>query len=212
MPLDQSADAITEKHKLNSTGVWLTLLDIGYPDESPPNILRIVNNNVAIQWPTAGGNEYLPVGFDLGDITQEKDGGLPTVTLSIVDISRGLIPILDEYDGGVGAEVRVRIVHSDHLATATPFHDETFEVIDTSVTGAHVVRLKLGASNPMKRRIPGARYLKDHCRYKTFKGTLCGYSGAVATCDRTFKYCRDTVGNAARFGGQPGVGSEAYNG
>jgi lambda family phage minor tail protein L len=210
MPLSLSNDAITEKNKLNSSGAFLVLLEIGYPDESPENVVYVVNNNENIVWPSGGGNTYLAYPFQLGDITQDSEGSIPTVDLTVVDISRQLISIVDDYDGAVGATAIVRIVHSDHLDNATAEYSEAFEIVDTSVDGKYNLKFKLGAENPLRYRIPQDRYLKDHCRYKTFKGEKCGYSGGESECDRTFARCRE-LGTPVRFGGFPGCGGEAYN-
>ena len=211
MPLTLSADAIAEKNKLNSSGAWLTLLEIGYPDAEPPDVVYIVaNNSENITWPSSGGNEYLAYPVTVGPITQESDGGIPTLDMTVIDILHNLIPIIDEYDGGVGATVTIRIVHSDHLDNVDAEYNETFSVLTASYNSKYELKFQLGADNPLMYRIPQDRYIKDHCRYKTFKGTECGYVGVQTSCDRTFIQCRE-YGNEGRFGGFPGVGSEAYN-
>ncbi len=39
------------------------------------------------------------------------------------------------------------------------------------------------------------------CRWKEFKGLECGYVGSETTCDRTYRTCNQTYGNADNFGG-----------
>lgn len=203
MPLDISTNAIIKKNTLNDTGAWLLLIEVAYSGEET---VRVVYNNEAVAW---SGETYLPADFSLGGITQEKEGGMPTVPLSITDIGRFLTPIIIEHNGAVGADVAVKVVHSANLAETTPELEETFKIMTCSVDSKNVIKLDLGAANLMNYRIPQDRYLKDHCRYRTFKGTYCQYDGVETECDRTFARCKE-IGNEARFGGFPGVGSEAY--
>ena len=203
MPLSFSAPAIIEKNKLNASGAWLTLVEIAYPGETP---LRLVQNNEDVTW---NGNPYQIAYFELDAITQSKEGELPTLTLSFPDPGRKLTTLLDDYDGGVGADVTISIIHSDHLDLVTPEIEEEFEIIDVAIDFNNIIKIKLGLDNLMQYRIPQNRYLKDHCRYKTFKGSECLYDGVEVSCNRTFAQCKG-YGNQNRFGGFPGVGSRGY--
>lgn len=203
MPLSISTEAIAEKNKLASNDPWLLLLEIIYPGEDS---IRVCWNTEDITW---DGETWLAASFKLDDIEQDKEGSTPSVGLSIVDLERRIIPILDQYDGGVGATVYIYIVHSDHLDKTDPEFEEIMEIIDVSIDHLGMIRFKLGAENLTNRRSPPDRFLKGHCRYKEFKGSLCGYDGDETDCSRTYVRCKE-LGNQKRFGGFPGVGQIGY--
>lgn len=203
MPLSISTDAITEKNKLSSSDPWLLLLEIIYPGEDS---IRVAWNTEAVTW---DGEVWQPYPFELGDMEETKEAEIPTVSLVIYDIERRLIPIIDQYGGGIGAEVWVRVVHSAHLDNTTPEFEQNFENVEVQIGYDFSVKLKLGAENLSNRRSPADRFLKGHCRYKIFKGAECGYDGPETECSRTFERCRQ-LGNQARFGGFPGIGKIGY--
>lgn len=203
MPLNISTDAVTEKNKLASSSPWIILLEIAYPDEAP---VRVCYNTENVTW---DGFTWYAVPFELGDLDHSKEESTPSVSLNIVDIERRIIPTIDQYNGGVGATVYIRVVHADHLDNADAEIEEVTYIKDVVVDHASRVKFTLGAENLTNLRNPPDRFLKGHCRYKEFKGSLCGYSGTETECNRTFERCRE-LGNQKRFGGFPGVGRQGY--
>lgn len=203
MPLSISTDAIAEKNKLGNTDPWLLLLEIVYPDETP---VRVVWNTEDITW---DGETWQAFPFQLGDMEETKEGEIPAVSLTIFDIGRQLIPIIDDHGGGVGATVWVRVVHGAHLDNTTPEFEQNFEIVETQISHDFSINFKLGAEDMASKRSPQNRFLKGHCRYKEFKGPECGYDGDETECSRTFERCRE-LNNQKRFGGFPGVGRIGY--
>jgi len=202
-PIDMSPEAREESNKLTSTGAWLVLLDF-YITET--DHVRVCKNNESVIW---NGYTWLPYPFEVGEITESKEGELPTVDLNVPDIERRLTPIIEENDGGIGLAVDVIMVHSDHLDLSVPEFKETFEIVDCSIDYNNTIKFSLGAENFTNYRSPQNFYLKGHCRYEEFKGPLCGYEGPEIECNRTFERCRE-LGNQMRFGGFPGVGSMGF--
>lgn len=200
MPVTISSEYIIEKNKLNSNGAWLILLRINIEGEDP---IYLVGNNEDITW---NGNLWKSFYFKLGDNTESKDGDLPTVDLTVHDISKRLVPLLAQYTGAVGAEATVYIVHSSYLNLTSPAFEDYFDIVDTSIVASRIVTFKLGSENLYNYRCPTDMYLKDHCRFREFKGPECQYSGSASSCDRTFKTCI-SYGNQRRFGGFPGLGA-----
>lgn len=203
MPLNISTEAIAEKNKLGSSSPWLLLLAIAYPGEE---VIRVVWNTESIIW---NGHTWHPAAFELGELEESSEGEIPTVDLRVNDIERRITPHLDDYDGGVGAEATIYVVHADHLDHTEAEIEEDFELLDVGIDYLNTIKIRLGSENLTNRRSPPHRYLKGHCRYQEFKGTLCGYSGAETECDRTFERCRE-LGNSTRFGGFPGIGKRGY--
>ena len=198
MPVVISAEATAEKNKLEGTGVWLTFLEFTYPGEGA---IRVVNNTENLSWK---GQTWYAANFEVGELKESKDGELPKVKFSFQDPTRILINSIVDFDGAIGAEVVVSIVHSTLLATATPEVEYALEVLDTTISSNNVVAMSLGAENIMNVRSPTYRYIADHCRWKVFKGTECGHVGAEQTCNKTYAQCQ-AYGNVARFGGFPGL-------
>ena len=196
--LSLSTVAIAEKNKLATDSVWFILLEVLYPNEEP---IRVVLNTEEVVW---NGCTWYPCPFILSDRTETKEAELPQITLTFIDIQRKRIPIIEQYKGGVGATVIIRIVNSKNLDSSTPELEEEFEILEASVDRNMVITFKLGATNLYMLRLPQDRYLKDHCRWE-FKSPECGYQGEETECDRTFTRCVQ-LGNQARFGGFPGIG------
>jgi lambda family phage minor tail protein L len=200
--LNLSSAAITEKNKLASDGVWLVLLEIRLPSTE---VIRVVRNNQDIVWPASGGNTYAAFPFEIDTLSDLKPGEVPSLAIKVSNVTRALTPYLESGQGGVGAEVYLRVVHSEHLDITDPEIELVFKCVGCSADSMWAT-FELGASNPYSRRFPGNRILKNFCRYKRFKGPRCGYSGGATTCDRSLKRCRE-LGNSTRYGGFPVVGA-----
>jgi len=207
MPIDLSTNQIIEKNKISSDNIELLLLEITYPSEDS---VRVCLNNAEVTWPTTGGDIYYPALFSLTGMKETKDAEIPSVSLSFIDITRALTPHIEEYNGGIGAIITIRVVDSKYLDVTTPKLEEVMEIIDCNIDHSNKITFKLGAENLSTRRCPQERFLKNHCRFKEFGGSRCGYTiTGGETCDRTFTDC-ETLGNESRFGGFPGVGSIGF--
>lgn len=203
MPLSISTDAISEKNKLANSDPWILLLEIIYPNETP---VRVAWNTENVVW---DGVTWYAVPFELGDMEESREAEVPTVDLTIVDIERRITPYIDDYNGGVGATVYVRVVHSAHLDNTDAELEEKFEIRSVNIDHRNAINFSLGSENLSNFRSPPDIFLQAHCRYKEFKGTYCQYSGSETDCDRTFEDCR-SKGNESRFGGFPGIGVRSY--
>jgi phage-related protein len=199
MPITISTEALREKNKLTSDGVFILLVEVIYNGASS----YLCWNSANVVW---NGHTWLAAPFELGDINETKESELPSIDLSFYDIERVLTPLLPQYAGGVGSEVWIRIVNTNTLSETVALREECFDIMEVTVDAINKVTLKLGAENLSNYRSPANRFLKSHCRYKDFKGSLCGYVGAQTSCNRSFTRCQE-LSNTARFGGFPGVGS-----
>jgi len=174
MPLELDSDAIVEKNKLTSTNVEILLIEVNYEDE---DTIRICLNNEEVVWPAVTGETWYPAIFSLTGLSETKDAEIPKVTLSFYDLENTIIPLLEEFSGCSGAEVIIRIVHSNYLPNTTPHLEETMELIDSSVNDSLLVNINLGAENLSNLRIPKQRYLKNNCRFKFKVATVAFISG-----------------------------------
>ena len=204
MPHTISSDGIVEKNKLNNSGAWLIMMQIIYKTGEP---IYVTSNNATTTWNSL---TWYPVPFELGDIEETKEGSVPSTSLRIHDLERRITPYLDTYGGGVGAQVTIYVVHSDHLANTTAEIEEIFSLLSVKIDSNNVITIDLGAENLFNYRTPQDRYLKNHCRFINpwwdgFKGDYCKYAGAETECDGTFTRCRE-LENTLNFGAFPSVG------
>lgn len=198
-----SSAGIADKNKLNSNEVWALLLKF---DLDGYGSLRIAQNNEDITW---NGETWLAYpAFTMDDIEETTDGEIPQLSLTIHDISRRIIPIIDDLDGGVGGILTIYIVHgTSSIMTSEAEFEHELEIVGASIHGSHVIKLRLGGENLYNYRVPQDRFLRS-CRYKPFPDDpRCGYVGAETVCNRTLTRCKE-LGNQSRFGGFPGIGRE----
>ena len=198
MTLPLSDAIIAEKNKLNSEHTWILLAELTLPDTT---VVRICRNTENIDF---GGETYVKFPFELEEISEGSKGEIPQVVLRISNVTRAMSVYAEDYDGLVGSSLVIKLVHSDHLADASPIVTHTFEVM-SSVINEMWFTLTLGVSNPYRSRFPRSRVIKNFCRYKVFKGDRCQYAGGETECDRTLTRCR-VLNNSNHFGGFPGAG------
>lgn len=191
--MELSTAAILEKNRVSTDGVWLLLCTITPAGESP---IRLVNNNENIVFQ---GLTYYMFPFELSPV-KESGTELSNTTLSVSNVTGAIQQIVEQYDGIIGAEVNIKVINTnltDYIAA-----EENFIVVGTSADRERVT-FKLGTDFIFTRRFPNTRILKDYCPFK-FKGPQCGYSGNIATCNKTLTDCRGR-GNSERFGGEPTI-------
>jgi lambda family phage minor tail protein L len=189
-----------EKNKLTSTSSWLLLLDVTLTSGV---VLNLVRNVIDIEW---NGTTYSRFPFDIDSVSDSGKGELPTLQLTLSNVTRIIQAYLEPLDGAVGSTVDIHVVNSDYLSEDTSSLDMSFVVISVIMSASKAV-FTLGAPSPFRRRFPLIRYIAGHCNW-IFKGAECAYSGSSATCNKTFEYCT-TLGNTKRFGGFPGLKSNA---
>lgn len=188
-----------EKNKLNSDGAWILLLEVqvaGLPD-----IIRVCRNNDDVTW---NGFGWVAFPFELGDISEDTKGTIPSVELKVSNVTKALQYYLEQANGGVQSKVILRVVHSKHLDLTSPELEEVFSVTKVSAD-AMWVTFTLGMNYPNGARRPLRRYLKNFCPFK-YKQIECGSNSSYQSCDKTLTACRER-GNSTRFGGEEGIPS-----
>lgn len=203
MPVNVSNEYIQEKNRLSSSGAWITLAKLMDPEGGDP--ARFAFNTEDIEY---SGYIWRGITINADSIKESRDGELPEVNMTIVDINRLLLPTLDAHKGGVGTDVYLYIVNSAHL-DLDPILTEKFQITKASVDHLCRISLSLSALDISTFRSPPNRFIREYCRYKEFKGPLCQYDGPEETCDRTLTRCKQ-LGNQRRFGGFPGIGAFGY--
>ena len=193
------AALIPVKNSLENSSPFLVLAEIQFSGET----IRLVRNEADI---TYLGQTWTAFPFEIDNIGEQGKEETPSVSLSVSNVSRAVQAYVEEYDGGIDADVIIRVVHADNLVGTED--DTALVVLEFVVTtcsaNSKEVTFTLGATSPWRRRIPTYRMQKNFCRWK-FKSSQCGYSGAETTCKKTLTRCRE-LSNSTRFGGFPGVG------
>ena len=209
MPRTQSSIVIEEKNKLASASAWLLALEITIPGLSAP--VRVVQNDEDITW---RGETWVAMPFDLGDVADEKTGECPQVEVRVANVNRVVESYLHEWDaycktnGYETISFTLFLLNSADLANTDAAVEHSWR-LDQPAADNEWVTFRLGGDDLTRVRFPRSRVLKNVCRYKTFKGSRCGYSGTATSCDRTLTTCR-ALDNSARFGGAPGVGGGGF--
>lgn len=200
-----SITTVIEKNKLDSDRAWLIALKIHVRDprtNAIVEVVRVVNNDEVT---VIKGEEYEPFPFDI-DIT-ERANELPSVTVTIQDQTQIVQSYMDRYQGAVGSDVDLIIVHASTAndAESDPELTEFFKILNSSVAN-YVVSWTLGAENPLTMMFPARKQEEDTCPWR-FRDSNCGYKGSAASCDLSLNGpngCR-AKGNQANFGGYPGI-------
>lgn len=190
---------IAAKNTVDSTSAWLRLLDAVI---NSTTTLHLVPNPASVVF---DGTTYQPFPFQVNEVKTDSRGGLSDVEVSLSNVTRDIGAYVEANDLR-GQRVRYRGVHSANLdpASKTAF-DEEYEITQIRVTDQAVV-VTLGHERQLSHRFPGARFLRDNCRWR-YKSSDCGYVGALASCDKILEGangCRAHA-NHARFGGFPGL-------
>lgn len=192
---------VVDKNKIATDKVFLILLEVGVLDSTGALVdtLRFCKNSENI---TFNGNEYVASNFTL-NIKTEVDQE-PQISLSAEDKTRALGQYVEAYDGLIKSTVKMIVVNSGALS-GPPELEEDFLVIDASISN-YTVNINLGVESAVAQRFPAFRQFKDRCMWK-YKGTRCGYVGAIATCDYTRNGANGCVahGNEINFGAFPGI-------
>lgn len=188
-----SAAAILEKNKLASDAPFLILIEMKH--NKIDEVIRLVRNTEEIFW---NGNIYLPFPIDFDTYTEDGKT-LPKLNLKISNAIGTIQTYIQKYNGFTDGEIKIMVVHADHLDIVIPEYELNFLITETKYNEEWITFV-LGASSEMVNRFPQSRYMTNYCPYK-FKSIKCGYNGDLPACNNTLEQCRIPK----RFGGEPGM-------
>lgn len=193
---------VVEKNKIASANAFIALLEVQVIDPANGSLvetLYVANNSEDVIY---GGNTYVQMVFDIQ--VKAEAGAAPTVTLNVNDYSQAVMGRMQAYGGGIGFNVKLIIVNSGDLTQPSEL-EETFEVIGANASN-YSVSWTLGAESTLTTIFPRRNQLKDRCTWK-YKGTECGYVGALTSCDLSLQGANGCTAhsNSDRFGGCPGI-------
>lgn len=171
-----------QKSAIATSGSWLIIVDLYYPDSSTPD-KRYVNNNENVWYPVSqagGGTEYTAIPFTISQIKESVRGDLPKATLTIFDVNLDLRADLQTYDGFSGGRVEVRKVYFENAVTARDTDIiEYFTIMDVAASDESVT-FNIGVSTPLTKRFPRDKYVSVICRHR-FRDGMCQFTGGEIT-------------------------------
>lgn len=197
-----------DKGKLGSSVVYLALLEIDILDPTTRDVsstLRYVHNNENF---TFQGDTYVAMPFEFS-VSRSK-GELPTVTLTVKDMTQSIQSYLQEYEGGIDFPVRLKVVSTADSAAAEVEEYFTIQAVRAN-SDSYSIEFDLGAENPLALRFPCRLQFRNRCFWR-YKGTECGYTGGLTSCDFSYDGPNGCAAhnNGARFGGFPGIRRRGY--
>jgi len=132
------------------------------------------------------GIEYAPGSIGHEDVQLDTDGGIPKVRLTLQNLTREAVAILENYDGLIGQKVRIALVRVADGVDATPAVDEVYDVVESAAT-EDAVELTLGRSALTLKVFPDRQANRNFCAHR-YGSAACGYDtkrvGALQTCSK----------------------------
>jgi phage-related protein len=211
MPLEISSWAIAEKNKVSQGNCWLLLLEFNIPSETQP--VRLVRNREDVVF---GGYTWQAFNFDINEISESSKGEVPRIDISVSNVDNVMDWYVDRYKVWIQTHsyepivVKIMLINSGNLSASSPEALYIFE-LDQPKTDNHNVVFTIVGPNLYRRRYPQTRILSNQCQHETrYGGIECGRAADTTypDCDYTLDACK-ARGNAGRFGGFPGAGSDA---
>lgn len=200
-----SLSSIISKNSVATDVPWLVALKIDVVNPSSKVVVdtfHLVANNEDI---TLAGQLYVATKFDIN--VEESQDQLPSVSVSIVDMTQTIHKYLQEYKGGNGSHVTVYIFAAPSTVIEQTDVEYTFDVISANAdSDTFVVTWELGSENPLTLPIPARKQMRDRCQWR-YKSSECGYAGALPTCDLSLSGTNGCTAHAnqSRFGGFTGI-------
>jgi phage-related protein len=186
---------------------WLILFEI---EIDGTDYYRLVKYTQPVTW---CGKTFNPFPVELGEFRTDADGTLPSVQVTVSNITREVELEMDEHDGLADKNVAIYIVHKDFLDDPRMASVYRGKIGSASYDNRAAV-FQLVFPGLMNAPHPPWRYSRTRCRW-VYKSVECGYLGTLATCTKTLADCvvhgDDDEANSRpvlhplRFGGQPGI-------
>jgi hypothetical protein len=200
-----SIASIINKNQVASDTPWLVAVKVEVINPETKAIvttLRLVANDEDI---TLAGQDFVKSNFSV-DIT-ENENELPSVTLSIVDITQTAQGYMQAYQGGIGSHVTLYFFPAPSTVVENAEISYDFDVVSASASSSsYSITWALGAENPLTLSVPARKQTRDRCGWQ-FKDEYCGYVGPKTVCDLSYASDDGCFGrnNQDRFGGFPAI-------
>jgi lambda family phage minor tail protein L len=184
-----------------------------------PPLNKLVDSNYNVNF---GGETYLRFPLSFSGSTVHSDGTLDKPSITIANVSREIMQLVEDENGLRGRKISVKTVSArflDELVThdsegtwiytnnperdSSAFTEDDY-LIDSYAANEQVVTFQLESLIDLGAQLPRRRFTTNSC-YWTFRDPeTCGYTGTETTCGKTLEDCV-LRNNQRYFGGFPGV-------
>ena len=188
-------DVFGAMQNMHGSDPYATLLQIIVSEStSAKEVFQLTNYAAEIVYPAGSSPTadytYTPYPFTLSVQREDNQGGLPTVELSLSNISRTVVPYLFIADNLLGKKVNLWHVNQAHLDSGDEIETTELSIAGASVTASTIgLRLELPSFHDVQ--LPMEIYQRDRCDAR-FGGTTCGFvitATSLQDCDKTITDC-----------------------
>jgi|15BtaG_2_1085339.scaffolds.fasta_scaffold11492_2 phage-related protein len=207
--LSTEANAARLLDEQGADWAWLASISIENLSTGVTDTIRVARFTETV---TYSGSDYTPFPFQINELLEDVHGAQTTTEVSLIDPSGEITNFIRD-NPITSASVILTLVFDKNQRGAATVGSRDWEAVLSekySVQGYagnfESVTLSLGAVNFLEVKFPHRTLSRDRCSFQ-YKGTGCGYSGALDSCDFSLdgsNGCR-THGNEARFGGFPSI-------
>lgn len=203
-----SAEAIAEMNKLRSDRVLVWLYEIQLNVDTTENrwaLLTAHDEDFVFE-----GRTYTAYPIKHDRVTGNSAGDLGQTQIAVANIHGLAAQYLRDHGGLCGNRVVVRLLSAKTGTDPIELSNFESEIQSPTATNA-TVGLPVGQIPLRNLKFPLGRLVRNRCRYRWFRGELCGWTTAQAGnpsfCDRTLDGPDGCAAheNTARFGGQPAL-------
>lgn len=194
--------------------------------------LYLVDSNYDI---TYAGQVYQRIPLSFSGVSVSSDGSIDKASITVANVARTIMPLLEEHDGLSGFLVSVITVYEKFLdftytlaadgavtAVVNAGKDTTAHIrdefyIDSYSANEQAITFQLNAVVDFDVKVPRRRFTPFSCYARFRDPESCGYPAtciptvAIPVPDTTLTFCDKSLDacinrcNSARFGGFPGV-------
>ena len=183
MTLTQGQLGQVEDRRQDAPFVWL--VEIPIPDTVSPQVARITSHSEAVEYSNTSSGaalSYTPRNLEIDAIREDTKATQQGLRLTISNANRELLGLVDSYDGLEDVEVTIMLVNLETLSEP-PYLQQKGRIAGVSATNT-AITFELGRTDISRSRLPANRCQRGYCSF-VYKGARCGYTGAIATCDKT---------------------------
>ena len=196
--------------------VWLYEIEV---PTSTPTRYRFCAQTEEV---TFRDNVYSPFPITHGAMQEGANGDLPTLNLTVSNISREIAGTLETHNGLIRQPVKIMLVLMTNSYDTTPSSGQAILEWDFKITSMALdnesATASLGDISLYEVNVPKTKISKRYCRFK-YCDAQCGYMGTFAGCDKSLEgpmgckaHSADSPDHPKRFGGFPGAPTKKSGG
>lgn len=180
---------ITEKNREGGTNAYAQLWKLWIDSNTSNTIVTYLTPHP--QPVTFAGQKYNPVPMALSDLRHNETGLIQNPALSISNVTREAGQWLRIGQGFVGQQAELKIVHLDHLGSASNvLFSQGFRISSPPQMDEKAVSLPLALPHLLRTKWPFDRFQRNRCTLVFRDPLTCRYNGTTYTsCPKTLVAC-----------------------